>query len=236
MLPKITVPTFEATIPSTKQKITYRPFLVKEEKILLMAMEGKDNREIVKSVSKILKDCINEDIDPTKLAFFDVEYLFLKLRGKSVGEAIDLKIKHLDDSECKHATEVSVDIDSIEVEIKDDHNQVIKFDDNLGIKMKYPTIENIDSVNENLATNDVDRLFALITSSVDNVFTSETVYDSFTKKEVEEFIEQLNQNQFGKIIDFFQNLPRIKKEVKYTCPKCKKDESIMLEGLSSFFT
>ena len=236
MLPKITVPTFEATIPSTKQKITYRPFLVKEEKILLMAMEGKDNKEIVKSVSKILKDCIYEEIDPTKLAFFDVEYLFLKLRGKSVGEAIELKIKHLDDSECKHATEVSVDIDSIEVEFKDDHNQVIKFDDNLGIKMKYPTIENIDSVNENLATNDVDRLFALITSSVDNVFTSETVYDSFTKKEVEEFIEQLNQNQFGKIIDFFQNLPRIKKEVKYTCPKCKKEESIMLEGLSSFFT
>lgn len=236
MLPKITVPTFEATIPSTKQKITYRPFLVKEEKILLMAMEGKDNKEIVRSVSKILKDCINEDIDPTKLAFFDVEYLFLKLRGKSVGEAIDLKIKHLDDSECKHATEVSVDIDSIEVEINDDHNQVIKFNDNLGIKMKYPTIENIDSVNANLATNDVDRLFDLITSSVDNVFTDETVYDSFTKKEVEEFIEQLNQNQFGKIIDFFQNLPRIKKEVKYTCPRCKKDESIMLEGLSSFFT
>lgn len=236
MLPKITVPTFEATIPSTNQKITYRPFLVKEEKILLMAMEGKDNKEIVRSVSKILKDCINEDIDPTKLAFFDVEYLFLKLRGKSVGEAIDLKIKHLDDSECKHATEVSVDIDSIEVEINDDHNQVIKFNDNLGIKMKYPTIENIDSVNANLATNDVDRLFDLITSSVDNVFTDETVYDSFTKKEVEEFIEQLNQNQFGKIIDFFQNLPRIKKEVKYTCPRCKKDESIMLEGLSSFFT
>lgn len=236
MLPKITVPTFEATIPSTKQKITYRPFLVKEEKILLMAMEGKDNKEIVNSVAKILKDCINEDVDPTKLAFFDVEYLFLKLRGKSVGESIELKVKHLDDSECKHATEVSVDIDSVEVEFKEGNNQIINFDEKLGIKMRYPTIQNIDSVNANLATNDVDKLFKLISTSVDSVFTDETVYDSFTTKEVEEFIEQLNQNQFGKIIDFFQNLPRITKEIKYTCPKCKKDESILLEGLSSFFT
>ena len=236
MLPKITVPTFEATIPSTKQKITYRPFLVKEEKILLMALEGKDNTEIINCVAKILKDCINEDIDPTKLAFFDVEYLFLKLRGKSVGESIDLKIKHLDQTDCKHSQEISIDIDSIEVEFNENFSNVIKFDDSLGVKMKFPSISNIDMVNNQMKQiNNVDQIFKMITDNIESVFTNETVYDSFTSKEIDEFVEQLNQKHFQKIMDFFQNMPKLRKKVEYTCDKCGKEESIMLEGLQSFF-
>lgn len=235
-LPKLVVPEFETTIPSTKQKIKFRPFLVKEEKILLMALEGKDSKEMGSAISKILESCIlTEGVDIKNLAFFDLEFLFLKLRSKSVGENVDLKIRHLDTTECSHYTEVSVNLDEVGVNFPDDVSDKVMLTDTVGIQLKYPTLSMIDKVTSAKDTEDPSKVFDLLAECIVCVFDGDNVEDNFTKKEMREWIEGLSKLQFEKMASFFNKLPKVQHKVTYTCPKCGKEEMVILEGLQNFF-
>ena len=233
-LPKIATPEFKTVVPSTQETITFRPFLVKEEKILYMALEGGEQNEIYDAVRKILENCILSECNINKLSAFDVEYLFLQLRGKSVGEVITLKLRHpQEDSDCDHAEEVEIDIDSIKMKEDPRHNKVVKLDENLGIQFRYPTMNDVIKVGE--GKNELTNTFDLIASCVDNVFDADNVYDDFTKEEIMSFIENLSKAQFEKASVFFDSMPKLQHEIEWTCSKCGKKEKITLEGLQSFF-
>jgi len=231
-LPSLSAPEFLTKVPSTGEEIKYRPFLVKEEKILLMALEGNDQGEITNAIMKILGNCILSDIDLKKLATFDVEYLFLKLRGKSVGEVVELKIGHSDpESACQHRTEIEINIDDIAV-VGDKPNDKIQLDDSIGVKVRFAGMDDISSVD----TNSSSDLFKLITNCVEYVYDEENVYGEFSKQEMEKWLEQLSSEQFAKITDFFNNAPKLQHVVKWKCPECGKEDEITLEGLAAFFT
>ena len=230
-LPSISTPEFQTKVPSTGETITYRPFLVKEEKILLMAMEGGDENEITRSVLKILENCIISNIDMNSLATFDIEYLFLQLRGKSVGEVITLQVMHPNNDECKHATEVQVNLDDINVK-GDISDGKIMLTDDVGVKMKYPSINHVTGMD----ISESKDMFTMVASCIDFIYDSENVYNEFTKEEIIEWIEGLNQAQFKNISEFFESMPRLSTKVEWTCSKCNKKDDILLEGLQSFFT
>lgn len=230
-LPSISTPEFTTRIPSTGQEVRYRPFLVKEEKILLMALEGNDQKEITKSILNLLSSCILDDIDTNKLATFDVEHLFLKLRGKSVGEVVELNIGHVSVEGCEHKTKVNVPLDDIKVQ-GDISDGKVMINDTVGLKLSYPTVAHAGI--ENL--NSADGLFKLITTCIEYIFDEDEVYSDFTPQEIEDWIGQLNQGQFQKITDFFQNMPKLSYTLEWTCEKCGEKDKIELEGLQTFFT
>jgi hypothetical protein len=233
-LPQIATPEFETVVPSTKETITFRPFLVKEEKILYMALEGGEQNDIYNAVTKTLENCIISDCNIKKLSSFDVEYLFLQLRGKSVGEVITLKLKHpQEDSDCDHAEEIEIDIDSVKMKEDPRHNKIVQLNENLGIQFRYPTMSDVLTIGE--GKNDLTNTFDLIASCVDNVFDADNVYDDFTKEEIIEFIENLSKPQFEKASVFFESMPKLQHDLEWTCSECKKEEKISLEGLQSFF-
>ncbi|MEK9696008.1 MAG: hypothetical protein VW270_09595 [Candidatus Poseidoniales archaeon] len=232
-LPSIATPEFQTIIPSIGEKISYRPFLVKEEKLLLMAMEGNDQQEIANTILKILKSCIMSEVDVDRLSTFDVEYLFLQLRGKSVGEVIELSVAH-PEGECKHRNQISISVDDIELSNSDNETKIMLTDD-VGVKMKYPTMTETMNVSQ-FTLSDTETLFKLITLSVDFVFDKENVYSDFNEQEIEDWINTLNQSQFAKIVQFFEGMPKLRHEVSYKCDKCGEEETIVLEGLQSFFT
>lgn len=229
-LPSLSTPEFQTVIPSTGETIAYRPFLVKEEKILLMAMEGNDQKEIEIAIKKILSNCILQDIDVNKLAMFDMEYLFLQLRGKSVGEVINLSVTHID-SECKHRTDIKVNIDDIKVQNINQEKKVMLTDD-VGVMMKYPTMQEAMGV----SGENTEAVFEILSKSVDYVFDAENVYNDFTEAEIVEWINGLNQTQFQKILAFFESMPKLSHEVSWKCKECKEEDTITLEGIQSFFT
>lgn len=232
-LPLLITPEFTTKIPSTGKEIEYRPFLVKEEKILFMALESGDQKDIIKAVKNILKSCILSDVDIKNLTYFDLEYLFLQLRGKSVGEVLEFKIGHTDNDECDYKTDVSINLEEIDVEGLENIVDKIQINDELGIKIKYPGIDNFGQIDQK---NDLDSIMDLICSCVEYVYDQEEVYQDFTMKEMKEFIEQLSSKQFEKLMNFFNNMPRLRKEVKFKCEKCGKEETVVLEGLQDFFS
>jgi len=230
-LPALSSPEFITEIPSTKQKIKFRPFLVREEKILYMALEGGDPKEIQNATIKVLNDCIlTPNVDASKLATFDVEYLFLQLRGKSVGESVDVVLRHTD-SECKETVNVSISLDDIKVvgEISDGK---LMLTDNIGIKMKYPVAGDINKLQVEEGMN----VFNSIAHMIDYIYDKETVYNDYSKEEIAEWLEQLNQKQFTLITEFMNNMPKLSHTVEWTCNVCGEKETIKLEGLQSFFT
>lgn len=230
-LPLVTTPDFITTIPSTGQEIAYRPFLVKEEKLLLMAMEGDDDTEIQRAIVKILSECIlTEGIDVGKLAVFDVEFLFLKLRGKSVGEVVDVKLGHRG-STCTAKTEVSINLEEIKVQ-GDVSDGKIQITEEIGAVLHYPSISDA-TAND---TTSADGMFRMIASCIDYIYDSENVYNEFTTDEMVEWLGGLNQDQFQKITAFFENLPKLSHDITFTCTKCGETETVTLEGLNSFFT
>jgi len=235
-LPLLNTPEFETSIPSSNQRIKFRPFLVKEEKILFMALQGGDTREMTNAVQNIIGACVlSEDFDVSSLSMYDVEYLFLKLRGKSVGESIDLKLRHSDpDSECKHATEVSIDIDSIQVQFPEDYDNKIQLTDSVGIKLSHPGIKHSTMVDSQ--DMDFNTVLTLISDCVECIYDDENVYDTFTQDEIVQFIEGLNQQQFAKVQKFFTDVPKLTHTITWKCPKCGEEDSVTVEGLSSFFT
>jgi len=236
-LPKISTPTYELELPSTGKTIKFRPFLVKEEKLLVLALESDDSKEITNAIKAVLKDCIQtRGVKVDTLPTFDIEYLFLNIRGKSVGEDIEVSVLCPDDGETY--TEVQISIDDIKVTKDKNHSNQIKVDDNLMMEMKYPSLDQFVKSNFEFSDgNQVDQSFELIASCIDKVYSSDEAWttDDFTKKEVMEFLEQMNSAQFKEIESFFATMPKLSHEVQVVNPKTKKKGKVVLEGLASFF-
>ena len=236
-LPKLNTPTYELTLPSSNRKVKYRPFLVKEEKILLIAMESEDEKEMQNAVKQILKNCIlTRGISVDKLAVFDIEYLFLNIRGKSVGEDIKLNIVCPDDEVTE--VEVSVNVEDVKIQKSDNHDSVIQLTDQVAIVMKYPSMEmfvknNITGENQ----QKVDTIFDMTIDCISQVVEGEDVLEakSFSKKEMLEFVETFDTQQFQKIQDFFETMPKLSHTIKVLNPKTNVESEVVIEGLSSFF-
>ena len=236
-LPKIATPTYELELPSTKQKIKFRPFLVKEEKLLVLALETEDSTQITTAITQVIKGCIlTKNVKVENLPTFDIEFLFLNIRGKSVGEEVEVNIICPDDGETE--VPVKIALDEIEVKFDEEHSTKIKIDDNLSMEMKYPSLDqfiknNFDFNNEST----MDQSFEIIGSCIDKIFSEEEVWaaEDFSKQEVEEFLEQMNSSQFKEIEKFFNTMPKLSHQIKVKNPKTKKSSTVVLEGLSSFF-
>ena len=238
-LPKISTPLYELELPSNGKKIKYRPFLVREEKVLILALEGGDNKSITNAVKKILKDCIStRGIKVEELPTFDIEYLFLNIRGKSVGEALDLIVTCPDDNET--TVPVKVYIDEIGIETNDDHKKDIVLDSNLTLRMKYPSMTEFITNNFEISGKDIDQLdqsFDIIASCIDMVYNNEESWaaSDCTKKELKEWVQDLNSKQFKQLETYFETMPKLSHTLKVTNPKTKVESEITLEGLASFF-
>ena len=236
-LPTITTPTYELELPSTGNPIKYRPFLVKEEKLLVLALETEDTKEISNAIKAVLKNCIQtKGVKVETLPTFDIEYLFLNIRGKSVGEEIEVNLIAPDDGET--SVPVTINIDEIKVQKKEDHTNKIKLDDNLMMEMKYPSLDQFIKNNFDMSGNvGIDQSFDLIASCVDKIYSQEEVWVAadVTKKELVEFLEQMNSIQFKQIEKFFETMPKLSHEITFTNPKTKVESTVVLEGLSSFF-
>jgi len=236
-LPTIATPTYELELPSTKQKINYRPFLVKEEKLLVLALESEDTKQITTAIKTVLKNCIStKGIKVETLPTFDIEFLFLNIRGKSVGEEIELTITAPDDDTTP--VEIKIDVDDIKVQENKDHTKKIKIDDNLMMEMKYPSLEQFIKTNFDFnEVNDMDKSFELISSCIDKIYSEEEVWSSsdVTKKEMVDFLDQMNSLQFKEIEKFFNTMPKLSHTIKVKNPNTKVTSDVVLEGLSSFF-
>ena len=236
-LPTISTPTYELNIPSSNRKIKYRPFLVKEEKILILAMESQDTKQIARAVKDVLSKCIlSKGIKVEKLSTFDIEYLFLNIRGKSVGEHIEVMVTCPDDE--KTQVPMSINIDDVKVQTEEGHTTDIKLDDTYILKMKYPSLtEFIKNNFDNMSDLNVDDTFDLIASCIDQVYTEEETWShqECTKKELSDFVESLNSNQFKMIENFFTTMPKLSHTVKVLNPNTKVESEIKIEGLQSFF-
>ena len=237
-LPKISTPTYELTLPSSNKKIKVRPFLVKEEKILIIAMETQDTKQIVNAIKDILGKCIlTRGIKVEKLSTFDIEYLFLNIRGKSVGEQIEVMVTCPDDGKTQVPT--LINIDSIKVQKSDDHETDIKLDDTYTLRMKYPSLNEFIKSNFAGGVDDmnVDDTFDLIASCIEQVYSEEESWSSAdcTKKELKDFLEQLDSKQFKNIEKFFETMPKLSHTVTVINPNTKKENKIVLEGLQNFF-
>ena len=237
-LPKIATPTYELVLPSTGKKIKYRPFLVKEEKVLVLALESEDVKQITNAIKAILKDCISTRIKIDTLPTFDIEYLFLNIRAKSVGEALDLVVTCPDDNET--TVPVKVYIDEIEVLQDEDHTTDISLDGNLTLRMKYPSLEQFIENNFEYGATEVSQIeqsFDVIASCIDMVFDKEDSWaaSDCTKKELLEWLESLNSSQFKEIETFFETMPKLSHTVTFVNPNTKNENTVVLEGLASFF-
>ena len=234
-LPKINTPTYELVVPSTDEKINYRPFLVKEEKVLMMALESKENTQIINAVKEIVRTCTFETIDLSSRPMFDMEYIFLQIRSKSVGEVSSIKLLAPDDG--KTYCNVDIDLSKVEVEVGEGHTPVVDLGDKMGLVMDYPTIDSFDSeaMSEINASNMLDVIASCISQITEK--DGEKVYETKdqTKKEVIDFIEQMNTKQFQEIQKFFDTMPKLKHEVKFTNPKTKVENKVTLSGLNDFF-
>ena len=237
-LPKINTPTYELTLPSNRKKVKYRPFLVREEKILVLALESEDQKQITDAIIQIIGDClITKNIDVTKLPTFDIEYLFLNVRAKSVGESIDVNVTCPDDN--KTTVEVKVDIDSIKIIKNKNHKDTVKLDDTLSLKLNYPSIEQfIENNFESSKGGEVTNTLDMITSCIDMIYSDEESWNASetSKKDLEEFIEQLNTKQFRVIEGFFDTMPKLSHSIKVKNPKTDVESTVVLEGLAAFFS
>ena len=236
-LPTIATPSYELELPSSGKKIKYRPFLVKEEKLLVLALESEDTKEISTAIKAVLKSCIkSRGVKVEQLPTFDIEYLFLNIRGKSVGEDIELNLICPDDEET--TVPVTINIDDIKIQKDKSHNKQVKLDDNLMMELKYPSLDQFIKNNFDFGENPgIDQSFELIATCIDKIYNEEEVWatSDCTKKEIVDFLEQMNSKQFKEIEKFFTTMPKLSHEVDITNPNTKVKSTIVLEGLSSFF-
>jgi hypothetical protein len=234
-LPKLNTPTYELEVPSTDEKLKYRPFLVKEEKILMLAMESKENVQIIQAVKDIVSTCTFEKLDVSSLPMFDIEYIFLNIRAKSVGEISKIKLLCPDDKKT-YAT-VEVNLTEVEVQVDDKHTNKIELTDDMGVIMTYPTIDTFAEIG--IEDINAGNMLDVVASSILQIYEQkgEKVYNSKdqTKKELTEFVESMNSSQFKKVQDFFETMPKLKHTVKVTNSKTKKTSDVTLTGLSDFF-
>ena len=236
-LPKIAAPTYELELPSTGELIQFRPFLVKEEKLLVIAMESEDTKQITNALKSVIKNCIlTKGIKIETLPTFDIEYLFLNIRGKSVGEELDVNIICPDDGRTE--VSVTINLEDIEVQKNDEHEKKIKIDDSIMIEMKYPSLDQFIKNNFDFnKKNAMDQSFELIASCIGTIFTEEEAWSTAdcSKKEITEFLESMNSSQFKGIEKFFETMPKLSHKVEVRNPKTKVESEVVLEGLASFF-
>jgi len=236
-LPTIATPTYELELPSTGKKIKYRPFLVKEEKLLVLALESEDTKQISTAIKAVLKNCIQtRGVKVENLPTFDIEYLFLNIRGKSVGEEIEVNLIAPDDKVT--SVPVTINIDDIKISKKENHTNKIKLDETLMMQMKYPSLNEFVKNNFDFDGEvDMDQSFDLIASCIDKIYSEDEVWSTAdcTKKEVKDFLEQMNSLQFKEIESFFESMPKLSHTVTFTNPKTQVESTVVLEGLSSFF-
>jgi len=237
-LPKISTPTYELVLPSSGKKVKYRPFLVKEEKILIMALESEDTKQITSAIKTVLSDCIlSRGIKIDKLATFDIEYLFLNIRGKSVGETVEVNVTCPDDGQTK--VEMLIDIDSIKIQKDSNHSDIIRLDDNLSVQMNYPSLDQFIESNFDTSNNSqVDESLNVIMSCIKQVYNEEEVWEASncTKKELRDFVESMNSKQFKEVENFFETMPKLSHKVKVMNPNTKVESEVVIEGLASFFS
>ena len=238
-LPKINTPTYELTLPSNNKKVRYRPFLVREEKILVLAMESGDQKQITDAIVEIINDCLlTKNVDVAKLPTFDIEYLFLNVRSKSVGETVEVNVTCPDDG--KTTVETSINIDDIKVKKDKGHKMIIKLDDKYSMKLKYPSIDQFIENNfdfDNADTN-VSQALSMLSTCIDMIYDQEESWDASesTKEELGEFIDQLNTKQFKEVEQFFKTMPKLTHTLKVKNPNTDVESEVVLEGLASFFT
>ena len=238
-LPMMSAPTYTMVVPSTGASVKFRPFLVKEEKALLVAQQSEDPGVMIDTLKNVIKGCIQSELDINRLATFDLEYMFMQIRGKSVGETIDLvfpcDVDHGDQNE-KARANVLVDINSITVERSPDHTNKFELFGNVGVVMKYPTVDTLKKL-EGLDENDLDKIFDIMALSIDYIYDGDQLYYSSEQKheELVQFINNLSSEQFMKLQKFFETMPKLRKEIEYDCPVCGKHHKKVLEGIQSFF-
>ena len=236
-LPKIATPTYEMVLPSSNKKIKYRPFLVKEEKILIIAMESEDQKQITNALKTVINNCIlTRGIKVDKLSTFDIEYLFLNIRGKSVGENVEVLITCPDDNETQ--VPVLIPLDEIKIQRDPKHQKDIKLDNDLIMRMRYPSLNEFIKTNFDFSDGvGVEESFDLVISCIDQIYNQEESWTSSdcTKKEMVDFLEQLSSKQFNDIEQFFDTMPKLSHKIKVTNPNTKVENEVLLEGLSSFF-
>jgi len=236
-LPKIATPTYELELPSTGQSVNYRPFLVKEEKLLVLALESEDTKQITTAIKTVLKSCVlTKGVKIEQLPTFDIEFLFLHIRGRSVGEEVELNVICPDDKETQ--VKVTLNLDDIKVQKNEEHEGKIKLDDNLMMELKYPSLDQF--IKNNFDFDDGNRMeqsFDLIGTCIDKIYNDEEVWaaDDCTKKELKEFLESMNSSQFKEIENFFETMPKLQHTIKVKNPKTKVESEVVLEGLASFF-
>lgn len=242
MLPKIDVPLYNITLPLSGKKIKIRPFLVKEEKILLMAIESQDEEAVLLAIKQIVNNCCVDNLDVDELPVLDLEYIFLQLRARSIGEIVDLQYRCNNDvkgeneelTKCNSMIKLQFNLLEVEIEKRTEKNKKIELTKKLGVVMKYP---NFNTIKKTEDLSEAEATAKLITSCIDYVYDSESIYyaKDVSEKELEDFIDSLNREQFSKIQAFFEDIPKISKKLLFKCSKCKYEEELLLEGIQSFF-
>ena len=229
MLPILSVPEFKTKLPSTGKTIKFRPFLVKEEKVLLIALQDGEKQSIIEAVVALLKNCVLSKVDIDKLPTFDIEWLFMQIRSKSVGEEIQMTLGHNDDKSCKERTNIIFKIEDLSISGSISDGK-IELADGIGIKLKYPTYSN-----DKMMERNAENLFVMVKENVEYVYDSENVYDEFTEHEMDVWLEHLNQQQFEKILVFFTDGPSLSHLIEWECEKCGEKDYALVEGLKDFF-
>ena len=236
-LPQVNSSRYSTKLPSTGVEIEYRPYLVKEEKIMMVALESKDNKQIVGAMKDVAQACILTDVDVDKLTAFDLEWMFLQLRSKSVGEKADVKVKCQVDG-CEGMTEISIDLSEVEMdEYEPSNNRVIQLNDDVGVQMVYPSVNLVEKYDEEKLKN-VDGVFDMIIDCLETIYDKDDVYHvkDERRQDVKDFVEALTSNQFSKLAEFLQKIPSVKKRVEWCCSTCEANNEMESRGLQSFFT
>jgi hypothetical protein len=231
-LPKLSSPTYSLILESSGQEITYRPFLVKEEKILLMAMESDEDNDMLRATKQIINNCVQEEIDIDSLPMFDMEYIFLNLRSKSVGETSEVGYSCPD---CQAVNQITIPLDEVKVKKDENHKAEIELTSDVGLIMKYPQMNMMEDITGD--TEDVDNIFKIIENCVDCIYDNENTYNlnDYTEDERTEFFDSLTQNQFNEVREFFDTMPKLAHDIDYNCSECSHNETITVEGLQNFF-
>jgi len=242
-LPRVASPTFELTIPSTGEKVSYRPFLVKEEKTLLMAMEAGDNLAMTKAMQDIIVSCTDGEVDLKSLASFDIEYFFLQLRGRSIGEVLTINPHRPENFKCckeakeEDICEININVDDIIMDTSKIKAAEIKITDDIGMKMNFPRIETVQKYATAGQDIEAENVFKLIIDCIEYIWDGDEIYKAkdSTKKELNDFIESLSSSQFVNVREFFESMPRLSHTIDWECEKCKKSTPMLIEGIDSFF-
>ena len=233
-LPKLNAPTYELKIPSTGKMISYRPYLVKEEKILMLAMESNDDRQMIRAIKDVISACTSDAADTSNITMFDMEYIFTQLRSKSVGESVQVSMNC---SECNTSNEIQINLEDVSVKSDESITDTIELTDTIGVRMKYPSVDAVLSSRIDSESNNVDKIFSLLVECVDSIYSGEEIFDaaSQSREELNGFIESLNAEQFARIRKFVENIPATVLDVTFKCSNCEHKNETSLRGLSNFF-